>query len=266
MSVLVVIPARYASSRFPGKPLEPLVGASGESKTLIQRTWEAATKVQGVDRVVVATDDIRIRDTVEWFGGDCIMTSPSCRNGTERCLATIDRMGGRYNIVVNIQGDAPLTPPGFVESLIGAMQSDLGVGVATPVLRFDRATLDRFNEELRQNRVGGTTVVFDSRNRALYFSKQVIPWTGTSFMIDDQPPVFHHAGIYSYSPEALRWYCRQPPGVLETCEGLEQLRFLEHGMDIMCVEVEGSHQSFWEVNNPGDIALVEERLAALGIE
>ena len=93
MSVLVVIPARYASSRFPGKPLEPLVGAGGESKTLIQRTWEAATKVQGVDRVVVATDDIRVRDTVEWFGGDCIMTSPACRNGTERCLATIDRMG-----------------------------------------------------------------------------------------------------------------------------------------------------------------------------
>ncbi len=266
MSVLIVIPARFASSRFPGKPLEMLRGATGLERTLVQRTWEAAAATRGVDRVVVATDDIRIRDAVEAFGGECVMTSPTCRNGTERCFAAIERLGGRHDIVINLQGDAPLTPPSFVESLIEAMRADPDVQVATPVVRFDRKTLEGFAEDRRNNRVGGTTAVFNARNRALYFSKEIIPWTGFSFISDDPFPVFHHAGVYGYTPEALRWYCRCKPGVLEACEGLEQLRFLEHGMDVLCVEVEAAHNLFWEVNNPDDIARVEERLLSLGLE
>ncbi len=266
MSVLIVIPARFASSRFPGKPLEKLRGATGVEKTLIQRTWEAASSVPGVDRVVVATDDIRIRDAVEWFGAECVMTSPSCRNGTERCCATIERLGARFDTVVNLQGDAPLTPPSFVESIVETMRTALGVGVATPVIRCDPSMIQAFAQDRSSNRAGGTTVVFDSSNRALYFSKEMIPWTGQGFITDDACPVYLHAGVYAYTPESLRWYNRQDPGRLEICEGLEQLRFLEHGMDVLCVEVESEHKHFWEVNNPGDIAKVEERLSALGIE
>ena len=266
MSVLIVIPARFASSRFPGKPLETLRGATGVEKPLVLRTWEAAAAANGVDRVVVATDDIRIRDAVEAFGGECVMTSPACRNGTERCFAAIERLGGRHDVVINLQGDAPLTPPNFIESLVGAMQADPNVQVATPVVRFDRRTLEGFEEDRRNNRVGGTTAVFDARHRALYFSKEIIPWTGFSFISGDPLPVFHHAGVYGYTPEALRWYRRCKPGVLETCEGLEQLRFLEHGMEILCVEVQAEHQLFWEVNNPDDIARIEQRLQSLGIE
>ena len=243
-----------------------LRGATGLNKTLVQRTWEAAMQAEGIDRVVVATDDIRIRDAVERFGGECVMTSPKCRNGTERCWAAHERLGGRYDSIINVQGDTPLTPPSFVESLVAAMQSDLGIAVATPVVRFDRETLERFAEDRKNNRVGGTTAVFDEDNRALYFSKEIIPWTGFSLVSDDALPVFHHAGVYAYTPEALRWYCQREPSVLELCEGLEQLRFLEQGMEVICVEVEAGHQLFWEVNNPDDISRVEQRLAALGIE
>ncbi|MEN8842010.1 MAG: 3-deoxy-manno-octulosonate cytidylyltransferase, partial [Octadecabacter sp.] len=113
MSVLVVIPARYASTRYPGKPLVKLRGASGDAKSLIQRSWEAAQEVQGADRVVVATDDDRIKDAAEAFGAEVVMTSTEWQNGTERCAEALDALGGGYDIVVNLQGDAPLTPAWF---------------------------------------------------------------------------------------------------------------------------------------------------------
>ncbi len=266
MTVLIVVPARFASSRFPGKPLELLKGATGTQKSLIRRSWEAASLADGVSRVVVATDDIRIRDTVQAFGGECVMTSPACRNGTERCWEAVERLGGHYEIVVNVQGDAPLTPPSFVESLVVAMSEDCGAEVATPVIRFDEATLGEFAEDLGRGRPGGTTAVFDAAGRALYFSKEIIPWSGYTLVPGEPCPVFHHVGVYAYTRQALGWYYRQKPGTLERVEGLEQLRFLEHGADIACVEVESGNHKFWEVNNPGDIDRVEKRLQALGIE
>ena len=126
MSVVIVIPARYASTRYPGKPLVALTGATGEAKSLIQRSWEAACQVQGVDRVVVATDDDRIRAASEAFGAEVVMTSESCGNGTERCAEALEVMGGSYDIIVNLQGDAPLTPHWFVEDLIAGLRADSG--------------------------------------------------------------------------------------------------------------------------------------------
>ena len=126
MPVLVAIPARYASTRYPGKPLVALTGASGESKSLIQRSWEAASQVNGVDRVVVATDDDRIRDAAQAFGAEVVMTSESCGNGTERCAEALENLGGGYDIVVNLQGDAPLTPHWFVEDLVEGLRNDPG--------------------------------------------------------------------------------------------------------------------------------------------
>ncbi|MFM2390962.1 MAG: hypothetical protein RLZZ437_2517, partial [Pseudomonadota bacterium] len=119
MSVLIAIPARYASTRYPGKPLVSLKGPDGE-KTLIRRSWEAAMAVRGVDRVVVATDDARIADHAQGFGADVVMTSSAAQNGTERCAEVVKQLPG-FDVVVNLQGDAPLTPAWFVEDLIAGL-------------------------------------------------------------------------------------------------------------------------------------------------
>lgn len=260
MSVLIVIPARYASSRYPGKPLVVLRGASGESRSLIRRSWEAAMQVSGADRVVVATDDDRIRTHAEAFGAEVVMTSVDCRNGTERCADAITRMGLQPEIVVNLQGDAPLTPAWFVEELISGLRAAPEADVATPVLRCTGQMRADLIADRRAGRVGGTTAVFGTERQALYFSKEVIPFVPHDVADDAASPVFHHVGVYAYRPAALTRYADWPEGVLERLEGLEQLRFLERGRRILCVEVEAKGRLFWELNNPEDVPRIEEML------
>ncbi|KPP86480.1 MAG: 3-deoxy-manno-octulosonate cytidylyltransferase (CMP-KDO synthetase) [Rhodobacteraceae bacterium HLUCCO07] len=265
MSVLIVIPARHASTRYPGKPLAALTGADGTAKSLIRRSWEAARGVSGVDRVVVATDDARIRDAAERFGAEVVMTSSACRNGTERCAEALVALGGGFDIVVNLQGDAPLTPAWFVEALIEGLQDNPAAAVATPVLRCDGRALNGFLEDRRAGRVGGTTAVFDRRGHALYFSKEVIPFTGRAYDDADETPVFHHVGVYAYRPAALRDYAGWEMGPLETLEGLEQLRFMEQGRPVLCVEVEARGRQFWELNNPEDVPRIEAMMREMGM-
>jgi len=264
MSTLIVIPARYESSRYPGKPLATLTGASGRAMTLIERSWRAAMAVRGVDAVTVATDDERIAEAARAFGADVTMTAKSCANGTERCVDAIGVRGEEPDIVVNLQGDAPLTPAWFVEDLIAAMAE--GGSVATPVLRCDMQTYTNFVEDRRAGRVGGTTAVFGRDMSALYFSKEVIPFLPKPPAPGEPVPVFHHVGLYAYTPAALRAYAAAKPGPLETLEGLEQLRFLENGIPIRCVEVEGRGRVFWELNNPEDIPRIEAALKAEGLD
>ena len=266
MSVLVVIPARYASTRYPGKPLVALKGAGGQAKTLIRRSWDAAMAARGVDRVVVATDDERISNEAKGFGAEVVMTSEDCANGTERCADALKNLGQVYEIIVNLQGDAPLTPHWFVEELIAGLKANPSLGVATPVLRCDADALNGFLEDRRAGRVGGTTAVFSRNNHALYFSKEVIPFTDRQYVDGDQIPVFHHVGVYAYRTEALAAYQNMKPGPLETLEGLEQLRFLENDTAILCVEVDGKGRAFWELNNPEDVARIETKLAEMGVE
>ena len=264
MSVLIAIPARYASTRYPGKPLVALTGATGEAKTLIRRSWDAAMQVAGVDRVVVATDDDRIREHAQGFGAEVVMTSSDARNGTERCAEVVDQIGG-FDIVVNLQGDAPLTPPWFVEQLIAGLRANPAMDVATPVLRTEGRALNGFLEDRRNGRVGGTTAVFGADNRALYFSKEVIPYTGKTYADHEDTPVFHHVGVYAYRPAALTAYRGWEPGPLENLEGLEQLRFLERAVPLLCVEVEARGRQFWELNNPADVPRIEAMMAEMGI-
>ncbi len=264
MRVSVVVPARWKSSRYPGKPLVALRGACGEARSLIRRVWEAACAVPGVAEIVVATDDERIAEAARAFGARVAMTPESCRNGTERCAAALPRLDAP-DVVVNLQGDAPLTPPWFLEALIAAM-ADPETDVATPVLRCDAAAHAAFLEDRAAGRVGGTTAVFDDAFRALYFSKEVIPFTGRRFGSGETVPVFHHVGVYAYRPAALRAYAARPEGRLERWEGLEQLRFLEAGIAVRCVEVEARGRDFWEVNNPEDVPRVEAALAAAGLD
>jgi len=265
VSVLIVIPARYASSRYPGKPLATLTGATGETKSLIQRSWEAARQVTGVDRVVVATDDERIRSAAEGFGAEVVMTSESCGNGTERCAEALNTLGGGYDIIVNLQGDAPLTPHWFVEALVKGLRTDPHSEVATPVLRCEGRALTGFLEDRAAGRVGGTTAVFGAGGRALYFSKEVIPYTGQHYGDDAPTPVFHHVGVYAYRPAALADYTGWDMGPLEALEGLEQLRFLERGRPVLCVEVEARGRQFWELNNPEDVPRIQTMMAEMGM-
>ncbi|MFT4742167.1 MAG: 3-deoxy-manno-octulosonate cytidylyltransferase (CMP-KDO synthetase) [Yoonia sp.] len=265
MSVLIVIPARYASTRYPGKPLVELRGAGGEAKSLIRRSWDAAMSVNGVDRVVVATDDDRIREACEAFGAEVVMTSEDCQNGTERCAEAFTALGGGFDVVVNLQGDAPLTPAWFVEDLVAGLRADPVAEVATPVLRTEGAALNGLLADRRAGRVGGTTAVFGANHNALYFSKEVIPYTGKTYGDADETPVFHHVGVYAYRPSALAAYPLWPAGPLEQLEGLEQLRFLERGAHVLCVEVEAKGRQFWELNNPEDVPRIEMMLSQMGL-
>jgi 3-deoxy-manno-octulosonate cytidylyltransferase (CMP-KDO synthetase) len=164
-------------------------------------------------------------------------------------------MAVKPEIVVNLQGDAPLTPPWFVEDLIEGLSAAPDFSAATPVLACDPIARERLLNDRRQGRVGGTTAVFGNANQALYFSKEVLPY-GTA-------PTFHHVGVYAYRPNALARYQEWPEGVLEKSEGLEQLRFLENGERVLCVEIDAKGREFWEVNNPEDIEIVEKIYAGL---
>lgn len=261
MSAVIFIPARYASTRYPGKPLVELKGATGEAKSLIQRSWEAAKAVKGADAVYVLTDDSRIAEAARGFGADVLMTSENARNGTERCAEGVAQLATAPDCVVNLQGDAPLTPAWFVEALIERM-ADPAVRMATPILRCDAETLTNFVTDRQNGRVGGTTAVARADGTALYFSKEVLPFVGS---LETPPEVWHHVGVYAYRPEALEAYMSWPEGPLEKAEGLEQLRFLENGVPVTCVPVEGKGRVFWELNNPVDVARIEGVLAKEGI-
>ncbi|KIN65685.1 3-deoxy-manno-octulosonate cytidylyltransferase [Sulfitobacter noctilucae] len=266
MSVLIVIPARFASTRYPGKPLAELKGATGQSRSLIERSWMAASDVTGVDRVVVATDDDRIKHAAEAFGAEVVMTSTSCANGTERCAEAHAILGGGFDVVVNLQGDAPLTPHWFVESLVQGLISAPEAQIATPVLRCDGEALNGLLADRKAGRVGGTTAVFDVNQHAMYFSKEVVPFTSKHYADTDMTPVFHHVGVYAYRPDALAAYPEWPTGPLEQLEGLEQLRFMENGRSVLCVEVQARGRAFWEMNNPEDVPKIETMMGQMGIE
>ncbi|OJH44038.1 3-deoxy-manno-octulosonate cytidylyltransferase [Paracoccus sp. SM22M-07] len=266
MSVVIVIPARHASTRYPGKPLVELRGAGGAARSLIRRSWDAAMAVSGVDLVVVATDDDRIRDHAEGFGAQVVMTSTGCRNGTERCAEAIANLGITHEIVVNLQGDAPLTPAWFVEDLVAGLRAAPEAQVATPVLRCSGRMRADLIADRHAGRVGGTTAVFGHDGQALYFSKEVVPFVPGDIDDDADSPVFHHVGVYAYRPAALAAYAAWPEGTLEKLEGLEQLRFLERGRPVLCVKVEARGRQFWELNNPQDVERLEQMMSDMGLQ
>jgi len=265
MNTVILIPARYESTRYPGKPLAELRGASGVAKPLIQRSVEAARRVAGVSGVYVVTDDDRIADACAKVGVGVLMTSPECRNGTERCAEALAQLH-EPELVVNFQGDALLTPPGFVEALIARMDDDRDALVATPAMRLRSGEIRVLQAEEAAGRVGGTTVVTDAQGYALYFSKRLIPYLPDKALDAELAPVRLHVGVYAYRPEALDRYVATPVSELETLEGLEQLRFLVAGMPIAVVDVATPPFTLRELNNPEDVAPIEQALIEAGIE
>jgi 3-deoxy-manno-octulosonate cytidylyltransferase (CMP-KDO synthetase) len=265
MNVQILIPARYQSTRYPGKPLVELKGAGGSAKPLIQRSVEAARRVAGVSGVFVVTDDERIAEACAPAKVGVIMTSPECRNGTERCAEALAQLH-EPDLVINFQGDALLTPPGFVEALIARMDEDADALVATPAMRLRSDEVRALQAEEAAGRVGGTTVVTDSGGYALYFSKRLIPHLPAGALDDEMSPVRLHVGVYAYRPQALERYVATPVSELETLEGLEQLRFLVAGVPVAVVDVQTPPFALRELNNPEDVAPIEDALSEAGLE
>lgn len=265
MNSVILIPARYQSSRYPGKPLVNLKGAAGHAKPLIQRSVEAARRVSGISGIFVTTDDERIADACASFGVGVIMTSPECRNGTERCAEALASLHDP-DLVINFQGDALLTPPGFVEALIARMEGDENALVATPAMRLRSDEARSLLREEAAGRIGGTSVVTNDQGHALYFSKRLIPHLPANALDDEMSPVRLHVGIYAYRPEALDRYVATPVSELEQLEGLEQLRFLAAGVPVAVVEVATPPFALRELNNPEDVTPIEQALAEAGLE
>jgi 3-deoxy-manno-octulosonate cytidylyltransferase (CMP-KDO synthetase) len=254
MDALVIIPARFASQRFPGKPLVRLTSRDGTERPLIEWTWRAAVAAVGPEAVVVATDDARIARVVEQFGGRAVITSTTAHNGTERCAEAVETLDHGAGIVVNFQGDSPLLPAMAIAPLVAALQAGKAQ-VATPFVTCDPALSEMILAEHAAGRVGGTCVVTRADATAAYFSKLPIPHGAHAGM-----PLKLHLGLYAYTRAALKAYAALPPSPLEQAEGLEQLRLLEAGHAIAMVEIPMPAGGIWEVNNPEDVNLVSARL------
>ena len=243
--VVVVIPARYASTRLPGKPLVSLAG-----KPMIQRVCERAKLATRVDRVLVATDDERIVKAVEGFGGEARMTPADHRTGTERVAEVAAHEQG--DIFVNVQGDEPLLDPAAVDTAVTSLLEEPAAAIATV------ATPIKTPADIMDPNVVKTVLDFDGN--ALYFSRAPIPWvrdTGTKVQVRH----LKHLGLYVFQREALLEYPTLPQGELERIEQLEQLRWLENGWKIRVAEVEHDTVS---VDVPEDVARVEKLLKGGG--
>ncbi len=252
---LIVIPARMSSTRFSGKPMAVIAG-----KSMIERVWRIAKAVPSAARAIIATDDAELKTFCETFGAEVMMTSPECATGTDR-VAEVAAALPDYDIIFNFQGDAVLTPPAVIETLIQAMQADLAAPVGTPVVHLKGEALEGFLEKKKAGSTTGTTAVFDLNGYALYFSKAVIPNVRGKM---EHPPIFKHVGLYAYRREALAKLASLPEGRFEKAEKLEQLRALENGIRIACVEVELGGRTMASVDNPEDVAQVESIIAKEG--
>jgi 3-deoxy-manno-octulosonate cytidylyltransferase (CMP-KDO synthetase) len=224
--VIVVIPARYASTRLPAKPLADIHG-----RPMVQRVYEQAKKAQGVDRVIIATDDERIAQVVRGFGGEYLMTSPDLNSGTDRVAAVADQVEGE--IFVNLQGDEPLMDPGAMERAIQLVQSGrFSIGTVMVPLRTQAELMDQ----------SVVKVIVDRQDRAIYFSRLPIPYSRGPLpdVVSSQGEFFcrRHVGLYVYQKEALMQFRGLPSSQLEKGEVLEQLRALENGMAIGVIEAD----------------------------
>jgi 3-deoxy-manno-octulosonate cytidylyltransferase (CMP-KDO synthetase) len=261
-NIAIIVPARLASTRFPAKPLASIRGADGIVRPAIAYTWAAAkaaaAALQGTIECAVATDDARIADVCRSMGMAVVMTPATCLNGTERCASALTSLAGHPDIVVNLQGDAPLTPASMVAAVVDHLVANPDRAMATAVVPATPAVLAHLHTDAAAGRVGGTTAVCTQAGRALYFSKSIIPHVspGTA----PAEPVLLHVGVYAYRPAALSAYVAAGPAPLELQEGLEQLRFLEAGLQVGIARCDAPAWTMIELNNPTDVPLIEAEL------
>lgn len=260
---LIVVPARYGSTRLPGKPLLPIAGRS-----LLERVVaiaRAAAADAGHCDVVVATDDQRIADHALALGANVAMTGADLDSGTMRAHAAALQRAQQPARIINLQGDAPFIPPAIVADLLRTLRSGTA-DVATPVFQLDWERLDRLRQHKLSAPFSGTTCTRDAAGRALWFSKAIIPAirNETALRNDALSPVWQHLGLYGYALPALEWFATARPGVYETIEGLEQLRFLENGWTIDTVPVDVPAHVLSGIDTAQDLAMAEQAIARWG--
>lgn len=259
MRTLIVIPARYASKRFPGKPLADIAG-----KTLLERVVDvarAACDMHSDCRFVVATDDARIEAHANTLNAPVVMTDPDLPSGTDRAYAAALSQAETPDLVLNLQGDAPLTPPNLIGDLIEAALN-VDAAVYTPVTQLSWDKLDEMRLQKQETPFSGTSCIRTRDGRALWFSKTIIPALRKEADMRTQSPlspVYRHIGLYGYRMDALKRFTELPEGHYEALEGLEQLRFLENGLSIHTIAVTLPAASSWGVDTPQDA----ERVARL---
>ena len=242
MKAICVIPARYASTRLPGKPLSMIAG-----KPMIQRVYERACQAKLVDEVVVATDNDLVKSAVDAFGGKAVMTSPDHPSGTDR-LAEVVLQYPDVDVIVNVQGDEPMIPPEVIDRLAAVFNEDPDLQMATMKVRMDEADYDN---------PAAVKVVTDLNGYALYFSRSLMPYPRNK---PEDFKVFKHVGIYAYRRGFLLKYAALAPTPLERTESLEQLRALENGYKIKVLE---SDFQGIGVDTPEDLAAVNELFAQM---
>jgi len=261
---LIVIPARYGSKRLPGKPLISVAGRSLLSR-VVEIAREGAARV-GNAEVVVATDHAGILDHARALGCAAVMTEAAIGSGSGRAWAVAQTRTRPPPIVVNLQGDAPFAVPGMIAALIGALRRS-PCGMATPVVQLDWAALDALRVHKLASPFSGTTCVRRADDRALWFSKSVIPAIrdeAAARAASAFSPVFRHVGLYAYRFAALRRFEETLPTRYEVLEGLEQLRFLETGEDILTVAVAPPRHAMSGIDTAEDVAMAERLIAEHG--
>ncbi|OGS17915.1 MAG: hypothetical protein A2219_01880 [Elusimicrobia bacterium RIFOXYA2_FULL_50_26] len=244
MKTIGVIPARYASSRFPGKPLALIDG-----KPLIERVWSRASLCRQLDEVIIATDDRRIRQTAEAFGAHSVMTSAACASGTDRIAEVARKYAKDASVFINIQGDEPLISPALIDRLVLALNNNPSIPCVTAAYPIN-GTKDAANPDI-------VKVVTDENGCAMYFSRSPVPYARAK----RKPGCLKHLGIYGYRRQFLLNFARWKPTRLEQVEMLEQLRILEKGYKIKVV---ASPQDSFGVDVPGDIEKIETILRKRG--
>ncbi|HSI12137.1 MAG TPA: 3-deoxy-manno-octulosonate cytidylyltransferase [Chthoniobacter sp.] len=240
--VAVVIPSRYASTRLPAKPLHPIAG-----KPLVQHVWERCARAKGIDKVIVATDDMRIAEAAFSFGAEVAMTSDKHRSGTDRVAEVAKRLKG-FTHIINVQGDEPLVDPKVVSKLAASMAKDRKIEMITSASIFTPED-DLTNPNM-------VKVVLDRESNGLYFSRSLIPYVRNDGV---RPQFYRHQGIYGYTTKFLLQFVKWKPGILEQAESLEQLRALENGAKIRVVLAKDAAVS---VDTPEDVTAVERILAS----
>lgn len=263
MKTLIVIPARYGSTRFPGKPLALIAGETMLSRVV--HIARAAIKTKSDVELMVATDDMRIADHCTALNVNSVITPTDCPTGTDRARVAMHQAHATPDFIINLQGDVPLMPPAFITALLDEMKRDPNAAMLTPVTQLSWDNLDTLKLHKQTTPFSGTTVILDKNNNALWFSKHIIPamrHEETLRKASKQSPIFRHIGLYAYSRELLENYATWPEGHYEQLEGLEQLRVLEQGHRIRCVQVNTSARaSLSGIDSPEDIKRAEALLA-----
>lgn len=264
MKLAIIIPARYGSTRFPGKPMAML-----GDKPMVQHVYDKAVAAAESDpdiKIIVATDDERIETFCKKHDMGVMMTPATCRTGSDRVIEAADKLGlMSEDVVLNLQGDVPLMPVEVIRIVLEEFQNQPSTKVATPVKRLRWTELDNLREEKKTTPFSGTTVTMTTQNRALWFSKQIIPAIRDETHLRGQSPfspVYQHIGLYGYQVASLERFTNMTEGTYEQLEGLEQLRFIENGLPVQCLEIDPNLPIHHGIDSPEDLERAKEILKA----